>query len=84
MWWKQECYPHINNVNIGLAKTVIKLFSTGCRRVPSRGFRDQSGVLVGEGRGENRLTSFNFGRVEEQRNTYGKQLQIIQNCNFEK
>ena len=33
-----------------IIKTVIKLFSTGCRRVSSRGLRDQSGGWEGKGR----------------------------------
>ena len=49
---------HKNNVNIGYAKTVIKLFSNGYRRVSSREFRDQFEVWGG-GWG-NRLILFNF------------------------
>ena len=33
-----------------MIKTVIRLFSTGCRRVSSRGLRDQSGGWEGKGR----------------------------------
>ena len=33
-----------SNPSLYWIKTVIKLFSTGCRRVSLRGFRDQSGV----------------------------------------
>ena len=40
-------------------KTIIKLFSTGCRRVPSRGFRDQFG---GWGRGRELTRSGTWGR----------------------
>ena len=57
-------------------ETVIKIFSTDCRRVSSRGFRDQSRV----GTGEQLTRSGSWGRCSHnlQSNWHGSNQQYLQ------